>query len=365
MSLFFRCVRHDKTGWLALVVLTLGLAACGGTSAPATSPSSGSAAASRTLDSAGAKPAASTAAKPSASTQSTGPGTAIKLGFSQVGVGYAPLFLAVDGGFFARNGLDVTLQQVAGPAAVPALLADEVQFDGLGANELSRSVLGGAPLVGVATLGDVPMFNLYSQAKYKTIQDLVGQTIGVTAIGSTTDVTARLFLDHYGLLGKVNIAPAGGNVQTVLAALTQNVVQAAIISPDNGVAAGKAGAIPIVEGAKLGVPLNFSVIAVKSTYVKDHPDTVKAFLRAYQQTWNYLGDPANKAAAIDLLAKRVQAPPETVEAGYTPWTAVWGGQKSPTINPQGIDNILKFADDPKARAAKGEQFVDNSILQSL
>jgi ABC-type nitrate/sulfonate/bicarbonate transport system substrate-binding protein len=338
-------MKRPVFGWL----LALLLASCGGTAPPSSTPA---------LSTPTAKPSASSAA-------SAAPVASIKLGFSQVGVGYAPLFTAKDAGFFSKNGLDVTLQQVAGPSAVPALLADEVQFDGLGANELTRSVLAGAPLIGIATLGDVPMFVLYADKKYKTIQDLVGQTIGVTALGSSTDVTARLFLDHYGLLGKVNIAAAGGQTQTVLAALQQGVVQAVIVSPDAGVQAAKAGFVPLVEGAKLGVPLNFSVIAVKTSYVTDHADVVKPFLKAYQQTWNYLGDPANKAAAMDVLAKRIQAPVETVEVGYTPWTAVWSGQRVPTINPEGIGNTLKFSDDPKAKAAKGEQFIDNSILQSI
>ncbi len=350
--------------WLIAGVL---LAACGG-SASVGQPASSVAAQSLAPGAAAGQSAAPvpSAAKPAPSAAtSSAPSAALKLGFSQVGVGYAPLFIAKDAGFFSKNGLNVTLQQVNGPAAVPALLADEVQVDGLGANELSRAVLAGAPLIALATLGDVPVFMLYADKKYKTIQDLVGQSIGVTALGSSTDVTARLFLDHYGLLGKVNIVPAGGTTQTVLAALTQGVVAAVIVSPDAGVQAAKAGAVPIVEGLKLGVPLNFSVIAVKTTYIKDHPDTIKAFLKAYQQNWTYLGDPANKAAVVDLLVRDVQAPAETIEVGYASWSQVWSGQKIPTINPEGITNTLKFADDAKAKTAKGEQFIDNSILQSI
>jgi len=259
----------------------------------------------------------------------------------------------------------VTLQQVAGPAAVPALLADELQVHALGANELSRASLAGAPVIGLATVGDLPVFVLYADQKYKTIQDLAGQTIGVTAIGSSTDVTARLFLDHYGLLDKVKIAAAGGTAASSLAALQQGVVAAVIISPDAGVQAAKGGAVPLVDGVKLGVPLNFAVITVKTSFIKERPDTVKALLKAYQQTWTYMGDPANKAAILGLLARNLQASPEAIEVGYSSWTPLWSGQKVPTVNPESITNILKFADDPKARAAKGEQFIDNSLLQAI
>jgi NitT/TauT family transport system substrate-binding protein len=320
----------------------------------------------------GAGPAApslpsSTTAKPAISTPASAapPTAAIKLGFSQAGVGYGPFFAAKDAGFFSSNGLDVSLQQVNGPAAVPALLADEIQIDGFGANELTRAVLAGAPLVAIATLGDLPVWLLYADKKYKSVQDLAGQTIGVTAIGSSTDVTARLFLDHYGMLDKVKIAAVGGTIATELAALSQGVAAAVIVSPDAGAQAASAGFVPIVDGVKLGVPLNFSVIAVKTSYLKDHRDTIRSFLRAYQQSWSYLGDRTNKGTAVDLLAQNTRAPKEAVEVGYDAWQQVWSGVKTPTINPEGINNTLKFADDPKAKAAKGEQFIDNSILESI
>ena len=352
-----------------VLVAMLALASCGGTSAaPAASappaPSVAPASAPST-----AKPSAASAqsvAKPAVSAAASGaPSAALKVGFSQISVAFAPFFAGKDLGFFSKNGLDVTLQQINGPAAVPALLADEVQMDGLGANEVTRAVLAGAPLESIATIGDLPVFLLYADKKYKTVQDLVGQSIGVTSLGSSTDVTARLFLDHYGLLDKVKVVAAGGTNVTVLAALTQGVVAAAIVSAENGVQAAKAGFVPIVDGVKLGVPLNFSVIALKTSYLKDRPDTVRTFLKAYQQSWTYLADPANKSALVELLARNLKTQADAAEVGYMSWFPVWSGQKVPTINPESITNVLKFSDDPKARAAKGDQFIDNSILQSI
>jgi len=355
------------TGFAGAYVAVGGLlAACGGAAADSRTASAPAVPASAPNT---AKPSAAPVQSAASAAGSVSAGAAssatLKVGYSQVAVAFAPFFAAKDFGFFSKNGLDVSLQQVNGPAAVPALLAQEVQLDGLGANELTRSVLAGASLTSVATIGDLPVFMLYADKKYKSVQDLVGQTIGVTALGTSTDVTARLFLDHYGLLGKVNITAAGGTNTAVLAALTQGVIAGAIVSPEQGVLATKAGFAPIVDGVKLGVPLNFSLIGVNTTYLKDHQETVKSFLRAYQQAWSYLADAANKSAAIDLLARNMQAPADAVEVGYTAWYQVWSGQKAPTINPEGINNILKFSDDPKARAAKGEQFIDNSILQSL
>jgi len=291
--------------------------------------------------------------------------TAIKLGFSQFAVPFAPFFLAKETGIYAKNGLDVTLQQVNGPAAIPALLADEVQLDGLGANEVTRAALAGAPVTSIATLGDVPVFVLMADKKFKSVEDLAGQTIGVTAVGSSTDVSARLFMDHYKMLDKVKIVPAGGTTTTVYAALTNGVVQAAIMGYDQGAKAAQEGYVQLVDGVKLGEPLNFSVIGVKRSYASGNPEVIKKFLRAHQEAWNYVGDPANKTTVVNSLAKNIQSTPEIAEAGYLPWTAVWQGKKVPNIDPQGIANVLRFADDAKAKAAKPEEFIDESFLKAI
>jgi ABC-type nitrate/sulfonate/bicarbonate transport system substrate-binding protein len=335
---------------------TLLLVGCGGQAAPAASAPPATAAAKTS-----AAPAQS--AKPAA--PASGSLKPIKIGFSQSAVPFTPFFMGKEAGFYAKYGLDVTLQQVNGPAAVPALLADELQFDGLGANELTRAVISGAPVTSVATLGDVPVFVLMADKKYKSVEDLAGQSVGVTAVGTSTYLAAQLFLDHYKMLDKVKIAPAGGTTATVYAALTQGVVQAAIMGSDQAARAAKEGFVELVDGLKLGVPMNFSLVAVKRSYAKDNPEIVKSFLRAHQDSWNYVADPANKSAIIPVITRYIQATPEIAEAGYTPWLTVWQSKKVPTIDPQGITNTLRFSDDPKARSAKPEEFVDDSFLKSI
>jgi ABC-type nitrate/sulfonate/bicarbonate transport system substrate-binding protein len=195
---------------------------------------------------------------------------------------------------------------------------------------------------------------------------MAGQTIGVTSLGSSTDVTAHLFLEHFNMLDKVKIVPAGGTTATTFAALTQGVVQGVIMGPDQAErAAREGGFVPLIDGLKLGVPLNFSLVAVKRSYAQDNPEIVKNFLRAHQEAWNYVGNPANKATVVASLARNIQATPEVAEAGYTPWTAVWSGKKVPSIDPQGVTNVLRFSDDLKARGAKGEDFIDESLLKSI
>lgn len=340
------------------------LAACGGQPASSSAGSAPTSAGVKPAASAGTSAAASRSPNPAASaSQALKP---IKVGYAQQAVFYAPFVVGKDTGVFSKYGLDVNLQRVSGgPAAIPALLADEVQVHGGGSNEVTRAVLAGAPITSIATMGDLPVLVLVADKKYKSVEDLAGQSVGVTALGSATDIAARLFLDHYKVLDKVKVVPTGGTTAGVYAALQQGLVAAAVMGPDTAADAVSKGFITLVDGVKLGVPLNFGVVAIKTSYGKENPDTVRNFLRGYTDAWNYLGNPANKAAVVASLARFLQESPELAESAYTPWFPVWTGKKVPTIDPESIVNILRFSDDPKARSAKPEQFIDESYLKSI
>jgi len=91
------------------------------------------------------------------------------------------------------------------------------------------------------------------------VQALSGQTIGVTAAGTsteTTETTAKLFLAHFGLLGQVRLVPTGGTIAGVLAlaALERGLVTGGILGPPWTTQAAQAGydyLLPIWSGKKI------------------------------------------------------------------------------------------------------------------
>ena len=228
-----------------------------------------------------------------------------------------------------------------------------------------KPISAGRELVSIATAVDLPFFNLDADKKYKTIQDLVGQSIGITTAGSSTDAAARLFLDHYGLTGKVKITSAGSTQPAILAAVTNGAVAAGLFAPPFDQQATKAGLVELVNGVQLGVPMNTAGIATTRAYVQDHRDTVLRFLKGYQQAWTFNADPANEAAVLKVLAKYTQTDEATVRGGYQQMLKVWQGSKTPTMNPEALANILRVSDNPKAKTANASDFIDNSLLQSV
>lgn len=360
----------------ALLFAPLSLAACGGTAAPAGTPPSSasivakpSSAAAAGLASASVVPSGKPGASPATSGAASAAGASglisLKAGYPQATVTQAPLFVAVDEGLFKNNGLDVSIQMIGGPNEIPAVLANETQFATVGATEVANADQKAANLVMIATIIDYPFFWLYADKKYKTVPDLAGQTVGITAAGSSTDSAARLFLSHYGVRDKVKIAPAGGTQPSIFAAMTQGGVAAGILSPPVSDRAAKAGFVSLTDGVSLGIPMNTAGITVTRAYLKDHLDVVKRYLKAYQQGWTFVGDPANQAEVIKVLVKYTKSEAAEVEPGYQAALKVWHATKTPTINPEAVTNLLKLSDDPKIRDVKPSDIIDNSILQSV
>ncbi len=313
------------------------------------------AAAATAIVTAAAKPAA---AKPAVS-------VTVKGAFAQASSVQGVLYVAREKGFFANHGLDVQLAQVGGTLQVAALISGEIQFGALGANEVANADIRGADLVMIATCSDLPIFSLYANKKYTSVTELAGQAIGVTTAGSATDAAAHLFLKQFNMLDSVQILPAGGTVPAILAAMDQGNIAGGILSPPTTSRAADAGYAELVNGAKLGVPMNHSGIAVSRGYLKDHPDEVKNFLSAYQEAWTYAASPTNKSDVVAVLVKYTQSDDRLAEISYQAMVPIWTGNKTPRVNPQAVANLLQISGVAEAATAKPDQFFDDSLIDSI
>jgi NitT/TauT family transport system substrate-binding protein len=306
-----------------------------------------------------AKPQATTApAKPSIT-------ATVKGAYAQASSVQGAVYVAREKGFFAKRGLNVELSQIGGTQQVAALLSGELQFGALGANEVANADLRGADLVMIATCSDLPIFSLFANKKYASVSDLAGQSIGVTTAGSATDAAAHLFLKQFDMLDKVKVIPAGGTIPAILAALDQGNIAGGVLSPPTTARAEEAGYAELVNGARLGVPMNHSGIAVSRGYLKDHVDEVKNFLAAYQDAWTYAATAANKADVVAVLGQYTQSDDRLAEIGYQAMLPIWTGNKTPRVNPQAVANLLQVSGVPEAEGARPEQFFDDSLIDSI
>jgi NitT/TauT family transport system substrate-binding protein len=347
----------------ALAALVATLSACGGAaSTPTAAPASSAPAAPVS------KPAAASSTSP-ASASAAGSAAAsgltkIKAAYSQTSAVQGPMYLAADQGFFRKYGLDVEISQVAGTQQVPAMTAGELQFGTPGGNELVSADLGGASLVMIAVASNYPVFSMYGAKGVNDVKDLAGKSVAITTAGSSTDAAAKIYLQHFGLDKQVKTQPAA-TIEGILAVVEKGDVAAGVVSPPTTVLADKAGLKELVNGPKLGVPMTHSGVTVTRDYLKSKPDVVKGFLQGFLDGWNFSLNPANEAAVEQTIAKWTKTDADTAKAAYQYTQPAWARDKVPSVNTEGLQNVINLVDNPKAKDAKPDQFIDNTLVLGL
>lgn len=127
--------------------------------------------------------------------------TSIKVGTAVLG-DYAlagSMIVAQEKGFFREQGLNVEyLPFQGGPHLVKAVVAGDILLGATGATDVIVFREAGMPIKGVATHTEGNHFTLNVAPDVHKVGDLKGKSIGVTAVGATTWVFARVVAKQQG-----------------------------------------------------------------------------------------------------------------------------------------------------------------------
>ncbi len=290
--------------------------------------------------------------------------TQLTVVYAQASAAFTPLFAAQDQHFFAKEGLEVNFTQVTGSTAVATLVSGESQALAVGATEVADFDATGGDLVMVAAGSNYPVFSLYVHRSVQSVQDLAGKKIAVTRTGTSTDTTARIILDHFGLTGKVEIVTAGGTLQGIMAAMSAGIVAGGVISPPTTAQAEAAGFRELVNGVHLGIPMTQTALTVRKAYLAQHRETVLRLLRAFVAAWAYIRNPANEAGTESAIAHFTRASPEQAAVAYKAFFPVWQ-DKVPRVDSRGVANAIRYSASPLVHRMTPASLIDDSLLQEL
>jgi NitT/TauT family transport system substrate-binding protein len=154
--------------------------------------------------------------------------TRVTAAYSNIAATVLPLWTAKETGVFDKHGLDVDLQYVASATAVPAVISGQMQMAEVGGSEVLGAIAGGADLVIVAI--DTPTYPYVFEAApgIQSPADLKGKAVGISRIGSSSDIATRVVLKSFGLDADkdVNLVQTG-SVSDRAAAMQSGAIQAA------------------------------------------------------------------------------------------------------------------------------------------
>jgi NitT/TauT family transport system substrate-binding protein len=274
------------------------------------------------------------------------------------------VYVGKDAGIFADNGIDADVQYIASTQALTALIAGQVDVSlGAGSDVLSAAA-GGADLVVVAVPSPTYPFIFEAAPGISTPNDLKGKKVGVSSIGSSSDVATRVALRKIGLDPEkdVNIVAVGSAEQRTAAALAGGIQGAVSLVPDN-LLLEENGWKPLFNLADLKLPAVQNVVAFKRSFLASHRDLAQRFIDA--MVLSIVREQKDRAFALDMLKKWSKIEdPKKAAATYDFYLKVHVPLPYPKVEYFGDSKTLLGATNDKVKAFDVATLLDDSLLKS-
>jgi ABC-type nitrate/sulfonate/bicarbonate transport system substrate-binding protein len=286
----------------------------------------------------------------------------VRVAYSALSAGIGTLWLTHEEGIFRQNGLDANLVYIrGGTTAVQALLAGEIQFGHLSPAPMMTAWAQGADFVWLGTTTHRMVFTLLTDGNIKRGSELRGKKIGITRIGSASDLAVRAALEHFGLGPKDVIMISMGGIPEILAGLRVGVVQAGILSPPTSTAARDMGFRPLLSIPDLGKEFTFSGIAAKRSFVQTQPDLAKAFMSGLTDGAKIYKE--DSRAALRVLRKYLRTDDRTLEEGYREYDKAISSPPYPSL--KGLETVREslIESTPALKQVDLKKFVDDRFVR--
>jgi len=287
----------------------------------------------------------------------------VRTAYSALSAGIGTLWLTQEEGYFKKHGLDSNLIYIrGGSTAVQALLSGEIQFGHLSPAPMLTAWAQGADFVWIGTTTHQMVFTLIVDTSIVKGPDLKGKKIGITRIGSASDLALRTALEQFGLGPKDVTMIALGGIPEILAAMRAGAVNGGILSPPTSTAAREMGYRPLLHIPDLGREFTFSGIAAKRSFVQSQPEIARAYMASLTDGANVYKEDGR--AALQVLRKYLRAEDRILEGGYKEYSGAISSPPYPGL--KGLEAVRDSLLDstPQLRNADLRKFVDNRFVRA-
>jgi NitT/TauT family transport system substrate-binding protein len=262
---------------------------------------------------------------------------------------FVPLDVGIEKGIFAKHGVEVQSLDLGGAAKLQQALAAKAIDIGLGSGPALSFIAKGAPQLGIASMAGPPLVMTLIVAKdgpVKTIADLKGKTVSISAPGGVPEWLVRQLSQHEGWgPDGINMIGLGADSSQIAALRTGQVVG---LPNDIGVATRlehDGVARILVHFGDIVPVFIMHVIFASDDAIENRPEDLKKFLAGWFDTIRYMRE--NKAEVVRIGSGVTHVTPEVESSVYD------------DVMPMFSDNG-RF--DPKATAVLAKSFVDLKLL---
>ena len=288
----------------------------------------------------------------------------LRLAYAGWELGTAVSYVGVDAGLFKKNGLNIEEIPIRDTlsAGVQSLIGVDLLIGFGSPLAILQPVASGADITLIGAHVSFDDFGMGVGNSIATVKDLKGKKIGVSGLGSRSDLAARVILRRAGLdpSRDVEVVSAGLSPARALA-VSKNLIQGAPLTREVADQAKKLG-IKILEVNS--VPVVTDLLITTRSYVKREEETMRRFMKGYAAAIHFFVTRRDDSLAI--LKKYFPASQgvtlDTMYDGFVPRL-----RPLPEFNREAVQALVDVGPvvDQKTRSLKPADIMEPRFLDEL
>jgi NitT/TauT family transport system substrate-binding protein len=292
----------------------------------------------------------------------------VVIGHSSMRNDIAFLWVPQQVGIFKKYGLDPTIVFIPGGVRmIQAIVAGSAVAGSVGATLVTSAVAGGSDAVMILGITNRLTYDIWAKPAIKRPEDLKNKTLAISSFGSSSHLASFLMLKHFGLDEKRDGITflVIGDEPTRAQALLGGRIDATIVDPSVSGPLKERNFSYLGNLEQLGVPFVNNSVTTTRRYLKEHPRTVEAIVRAIVEGNAFMLNPVNRATVAGILAKNLRIPQREAEKAYE--DLLPKVERKPYPNMDAVKATIQIMGlrNPKIAQLKPEDLVDVSILKQL
>lgn len=248
---------------------------------------------------------------------------------------------AVDQGLYQKEGLQVILMQINPALSTKALLTGDIDYSTV-VGSPTRAAAMGAPLKLIFTLVNKPIWYLMTTPRIRSVKDLKGKPVGVTATAGTTDYGMREILKHHGLDPDKDVTRlAIGSDENIIMSLKAGSIEAGLVALPWNTKAKQLGLKELLFAGDV-IDLPMSGLATSDRKIREQPGEIKGMIRATIRSTIAILD--HRDEMIDYIGKNFGLDRAVATGAFDTLSKVL--RRDAGISPEAIKANLLVATEP-------------------
>jgi ABC-type nitrate/sulfonate/bicarbonate transport system substrate-binding protein len=287
----------------------------------------------------------------------------LRIAYLSTSATMASVWMAKESGVLVKEGLDSEVISMPSSAAIPALIANELDVVQVSAAPVITASVRGIDVVFIAGLLNTMIWDFYARPEIKSVEQLKGKIIGTDRPATPVAYGTLVALKKLGLSAKdVQLRPLGSSPQ-IVAAFYAGQIAGGIGSPPASFQMERSGFHSMVS--LLDVPYQNVGLVVRRSRLDELANRLTPLLRAVRQGIDrYYSD---KPFAMKVIGKYTKENDQEVLDRTYEFYKKAGFRREMVTSEPGLQGMLDFLSEtiPEAKSAKPAQFFDDRFVRQV